>query len=133
MLSVNTDKGKNIRQGTTADSCTCIYDIVSCSAESIAFYGGEAREQGAAQARMGSLVNYMKRKIAWTGGLSLWTNAYSYVTMLIPPLLTAPRYFAGEVEFGVITQVLYHPLHEVNSFLICPCASLALGMVKGLC
>ena len=39
-------------------------------------------------------------------GLSLWSNFYSYATMLIPPLLTAPRYFAGEVEFGVITQVL---------------------------
>ena len=55
--------------------------------------------------RLDSLLAYTKRKIAWMGGLSLWTNAYSYVTMLIPPILTAPRYFAGEVEFGVITQV----------------------------
>lgn len=38
------------------------------------------------------------------GGLSLWTNFYSYITMLIPPLMAAPRYFAGELEFGVITQ-----------------------------
>ena len=76
-------------------------------AESIAFYGGEVREQQGADARLLVLVNYAKRKIAWMGGLSLWTNFYSYVTMLIPPLMTAPRYFAGEVEFGVITQVCH--------------------------
>lgn len=63
------------------------------------------REQQGADERLFALVNYAKRKIAWMGGLSLWTNFYSYVTMLIPPLMTAPRYFAGEVEFGVITQV----------------------------
>ncbi len=78
---------------------------LSSLAESIAFYGGEVREQQDANARLFTLVNYAKRKIAWMGGLSLWTNFYSYVTMLIPPLMTAPRYFAGEVEFGVITQV----------------------------
>ena len=76
-------------------------------AESIAFYGGEAKEKGAAEDRLDSLVGYAKRKIAWMGGLSLWTNFYSYVTMLIPPLMTAPRYFAGELEFGVITQVIF--------------------------
>lgn len=30
----------------------------------------------------------------------------SYATILLPSLLTAPRYFRGEVEFGVISQVL---------------------------
>jgi hypothetical protein len=28
-----------------------------------------------------------------------------YATILVPSLLTAPRYFAGEIEFGVIAQV----------------------------
>ena len=32
---------------------------------------------------------------------------YSFATILIPSLLTAPRYFAGEVEFGVIAQATY--------------------------
>ena len=80
-------------------------DLIPFNAESIAFYSGEALEAEAAVTRLDSLLAYTKRKIAWMGGLSLWTNAYSYVTMLIPPILTAPRYFAGEVEFGVITQV----------------------------
>ena len=29
----------------------------------------------------------------------------SYATILVPSLLTAPRFFRGEVEFGVISQV----------------------------
>ena len=48
----------------------------------------------------------------WAAGLSLWSNAYSYATILLPSILTAPRYFAGEVEFGTITQVSPYPLLE---------------------
>ena len=40
-------------------------------------------------------------------GLELWTNVYSYSTILVPSLLTAPRYFMGEIEFGVISQATY--------------------------
>ena len=47
-----------------------------------------------------------RRKIWFTMLLSLWQNAYGYATILIPSLLTAPRYFRGEIEFGVISQVL---------------------------
>ena len=46
----------------------------------------------------------MRAKIAWAAGLNLWSNCYSYATILVPSVLTAPRYFAGEIEFGVITQ-----------------------------
>ena len=44
-------------------------------------------------------------KIIWSAFLALWTNFYQHATLLLPSLLTAPRYFAGEIEFGVITQV----------------------------
>lgn len=85
-------------------------------AESIAFYGGEGKEQQGAITRLDALVGFAMRRIAWLGGLSLWTNFYSYVTMLIPPLMVAPRYFAGEVEFGVITQVNFHTwAHKIES------------------
>lgn len=75
------------------------------NAESIAFYGGERRESSIASARLDTLVGVIRRKVKWEAFLSLWTNAYSYATILVPSLLTAPRYFAGEVEFGVIAQV----------------------------
>ena len=51
------------------------------------------------------LVAVVRIKIIWAAFLALWTNFYQHATLLLPSLLTAPRYFAGEIEFGVITQV----------------------------
>jgi putative ATP-binding cassette transporter len=73
--------------------------------ESIAFYNGEHREAAIAGSRLAALVATMRLKIAWEAALSLWTNGYSYATILLPSLLTAPQYFAGKIEFGVIAQV----------------------------
>ena len=47
----------------------------------------------------------------------------SYATILVPSLLTAPRYFSGEVEFGVITQVrlsvlIITPMMSSRSWLV---------------
>jgi hypothetical protein len=39
----------------------------------------------------------------------------SYATILVPSLLTAPRYFRGEIEFGVISQARRTP--GVSQFL----------------
>ena len=52
------------------------------------------------------VVAVVRIKIVWATFLALWTNFYQHATLLLPSLLTAPRYFAGEVEFGVITQVI---------------------------
>ena len=51
----------------------------------------------------------MRIRIVWTTFLALWTNFYQHATYLLPSILTAPRYFAGEVEFGVITQARAAP------------------------
>ncbi len=59
------------------------------------------------------LVAVVRIKIIWATFLALWTNFYQHATLLLPSLLTAPRYFAGEVEFGVITQV---PLRRLTLF-----------------
>ena len=72
--------------------------------ESIAFYVGEAREAAVASGRLLDLVSITRIKLLWGAGLSCWTNLYTYATILIPSLLTAPRYFAGELEFGAISQ-----------------------------
>ena len=74
-------------------------------AESIAFYKGEKHEERCASLRLVLLVAVVRIKIVWATFLALWTNFYQHATLLLPSLLTAPRYFAGEVEFGVITQV----------------------------
>lgn len=83
------------------------FDLVRTreNAESIAFYGGGAREDATARARLATLVGVRKAAIAWSAGLSLWTNVYSYATILVPYIMCAPSYFAGGMPFGVISQV----------------------------
>ena len=74
-------------------------------AESIAFYKGESREASQASSRLHRLVVTLVRRIQWQAGLELWKHIYVYATALLPALWMAPRYFAGAIEFGVITQV----------------------------
>ena len=74
-------------------------------AESIAFYRGEHREAEIAGGRLRKLVEISRAKIRLKMLLALWQNSYGYATILVPSLLTAPRYFRGEIEFGVISQV----------------------------
>lgn len=83
------------------------FDLVRTreSAEAIAFYGGGARERRTAQHKLDRLVRVRRSAILWTAGLSLWTNAYSYATILVPSVMCAPLYFAGKMQFGVISQV----------------------------
>ena len=73
-------------------------------AEAIAFYNGERHEESCATLRLALLVIVVRLKIIWSSFLALWTNFYQHATYLLPSILTAPRYFAGEIEFGVITQ-----------------------------
>ena len=75
------------------------------NAEAVAFYRGEGREAAGAVARLRAAVEATYRKVAWESGLALWTNAYSFATILVPSMLMAPKYFAGEVRFGTISQV----------------------------
>lgn len=74
------------------------------NAEPIAFYGGEDRESEQVARRFGDLVDNYNRLIAWQRNLGFVTNGYQYVIVLLPYLVMAPRFFAGAVAFGVITQ-----------------------------
>ncbi|CAD7702533.1 unnamed protein product [Ostreobium quekettii] len=75
--------------------------------ESIAFYKGEGREKSIVSDRFDKVVFTKISKINWAAGLGLWSNVYSYSTILVPSLFTAPLYFAGMIEFGVISQASY--------------------------
>lgn len=77
------------------------------NAESVAFYGGGKREAGVAAERLGAAVGTARAQVAVQAWLALWQNIYGYATILVPALLMAPRYFAGEVRFGAITQVSF--------------------------
>lgn len=74
------------------------------NAESIAFYGGEEQESNHVAKRFLSLVENFNRLIVWQRNLGFVTSGYQYLIMLLPYLVMAPRFFAGLIAFGVLTQ-----------------------------
>jgi len=72
--------------------------------EQIALLSGEPEEQGSLLRRFGRVfANYLaivrKRK-----ELMAFTAAYGQLSPIIPYLITAPFYFAGKIQLGVMTQ-----------------------------
>lgn len=123
------------------------------NAESIAFYGGEHLE--VKQVSVATIINFPEiltcgcnvincfffsqinqrlsdvtannLKLALVQSfLSLFRHFYYYITWMLPSAIVAPRYFAGEVEFGVVSQVrtpTFPPLSLCLSlsFFFCTC------------
>ncbi|KAL4446294.1 hypothetical protein ABPG77_003101 [Micractinium sp. CCAP 211/92] len=77
------------------------------NAESIAFYSGDQREKELAAARLASVIATIFGRVRWEAYLSVWQNAYSYATILLPSLLLHKRYFKGEIRFGDISQASF--------------------------
>ncbi|MBV9387327.1 MAG: ABC transporter ATP-binding protein/permease [Chroococcidiopsidaceae cyanobacterium CP_BM_ER_R8_30] len=73
-------------------------------AEMIAFFGGEEQESRQAWQRFMRAFDNFNFLIGWQRNLGFFTTGYSYFNNIIPPLVIAPLYFAGKVQFGVITQ-----------------------------
>eukprot|EP00397_Hematodinium_sp_SG-2012_P016233 GEMP01016555.1.p1 GENE.GEMP01016555.1~~GEMP01016555.1.p1 ORF type:complete len:611 (+),score=107.14 GEMP01016555.1:52-1884(+) len=73
-------------------------------AESIAFYRGGALEQTRAQHAymdvLGTQFNLLLVKVK----LKLFSHSFTWITYLLPLLITAPAFFRDEIEFGVIGQ-----------------------------
>ncbi|GAB5369553.1 hypothetical protein AAMO2058_001414800 [Amorphochlora amoebiformis] len=74
------------------------------NAESVAFYNGGSREHRSSGTLFGDLVITLLSQLKWLAGLQLFNSFFQYITFMLPPLLIAPLYFSGEVEFGVIPQ-----------------------------
>ncbi|CAM6096254.1 unnamed protein product [Calypogeia fissa] len=74
------------------------------NAESIAFYSGEGHESKSIKGFFSALVANTRDLIVWRRHLALFSNAYEFSMLVVPSIVIAPRYFAGEVEFGVIAQ-----------------------------
>ncbi|KAL1527767.1 hypothetical protein AB1Y20_009152 [Prymnesium parvum] len=73
-------------------------------AESIAFYRGGARESAVVSHRLALVIDAASALIRKQFQLTTFQNIYEYATVLVPAVVIAPRYFRGEVEFGVISQ-----------------------------
>eukprot|EP00931_Biecheleriopsis_adriatica_P041253 TRINITY_DN23601_c0_g1_i1.p1 TRINITY_DN23601_c0_g1~~TRINITY_DN23601_c0_g1_i1.p1 ORF type:complete len:636 (+),score=147.44 TRINITY_DN23601_c0_g1_i1:31-1908(+) len=73
-------------------------------AESVAFYGGQARELAQASQRVSELFQTQLAQTYWSTGLGCFNKVYKYTTFVLPVVFVAPKYFRDEVEFGVVAQ-----------------------------
>ncbi|KAF8819789.1 putative ABC transporter D family member 2, chloroplastic [Cardiosporidium cionae] len=72
--------------------------------ESVAFYGGEQLELNEIKRRLNRVVENLRNVVSTEGRLELFTTAYRYIIQILPAAVVAPRYFAGKIELGVISQ-----------------------------
>jgi putative ATP-binding cassette transporter len=76
------------------------------NAEAIAFYQGEAREESHVKQRFGEVFNNYKSLLKRTLGLNLFQYGYSFVTLIFPCIIIAPRVISGELEVGRVVQAV---------------------------
>jgi len=74
------------------------------NAESIAFYRGENREKEQIRNRLLEAMKNLRYLIGWQRNLEFFTKGYEYIILVLPVVVMAPLYFAGQIKFGVVTQ-----------------------------
>ena len=72
--------------------------------ESIAFYEGEAHEGNQVKNRFADVVDNFGRLIAWQRNLTFFTSGWDALIKILPTFVLAQAFFAGKIEFGVISQ-----------------------------
>ncbi|WP_017328159.1 ABC transporter ATP-binding protein/permease [Synechococcus sp. PCC 7336] len=74
------------------------------NAESIAFYRGENLERKQVIDRLVEALKNFDLLIIWQSIIDLFQYGYNYFTRIVPYLIVAPLYFAGEKDFGTFVQ-----------------------------
>ena len=74
------------------------------NAESIAFYGGERQELEGIEQRFSQVLRNFHLLIGWQRNLDFFTTGHNYFVRILPYLVVAPIYLAGEIDFGAISQ-----------------------------
>jgi putative ATP-binding cassette transporter len=74
------------------------------NAESIALYTGEAREHRAFGERFVHVVTNWWAIMRRTKYVNAFTTLYGQLAIIFPYLVTAPRYFSGQIQLGELTQ-----------------------------
>ena len=72
--------------------------------ESIAFYQGEQQESSQIRERFVQVFQNFNLLIGWQRNVDYFTTSYRYAVIILPSLIMAPIYFAGEIKYGDITQ-----------------------------
>jgi putative ATP-binding cassette transporter len=76
------------------------------NAEAIAFYQGEAREASHVKERFAQVFGNYTRLLRRTLGLNFFQYGYSFVTLIFPCIIIAPRVLSGELEVGRVVQAV---------------------------
>lgn len=87
------------------------------NAESIAFLKGEATEAKAVDERFQHVVENMHDINVAERNLDFFTTLYNYTVWILPVVVVAPSYFAGNVDLGVVQQsasAFSHVLDDVS-------------------
>jgi len=74
------------------------------NAEAIALYHGERLEKNHLQEVFEKVFENASKVIRWSLGLNFFYYGNSYLTMVLPILIIAPRVLSGELEVGRIVQ-----------------------------
>ncbi len=95
--------------------------------EAIAFLGGEMQERAALGIRFGAVVANWWRIMRRSCVLNAVTAGYSQATVIFPFILAAPRYFAGEIPLGGLTQTTgaFSQVEGALSFFVSSYATIA--------
>ena len=88
------------------------------NAEFIAFYGGEDLEGRVVGDLLQSIIGNSRELIVAQLNLEFCTNGYRFLIQLLPVTVVAPRYFAGAIELGVISQSVGAFNHILNDLSI---------------
>jgi len=72
--------------------------------EGVALYGGEDEEKSGLRTRFTEIIHNWWGIMRRTKLLNMLTSGYDQVAGIFPIVVAAPRYFAGEIQLGGLTQ-----------------------------
>lgn len=87
-------------------------------AENIAFYRGEAVERSGLMMRFGAIVGNFWQIVFRTLKFTSWNFSITQASVVVPYMVQAPRFFAGQIKLGDMTQTssAFGNLHDSLSF-----------------
>ncbi len=88
------------------------------NAEPMALLRGEAHGNARVRSRLQEMMDTFKTIIGINRNLGFFKNGYDYLTQLIPLLIVAPLFIAGQIEFGAVTQAAMAFGHVLGAFSV---------------
>ena len=90
------------------------------NSESVAFYRGEQSELEGFNLKFTSVIKNFWLLMKKTKHLNFYTVSYSQLAILVPLVLAAPRYFAKEIQWGGLMQIVsaFRNVQDALSFFV---------------